>query len=61
MQENGYFFIIKTSIGKYLRKKRGQIYWGFVDFRKAFDFTDREPCGIKCENLGDTLCTNNIS
>jgi len=38
-----HYFKKKTNVGKYLRKKRGQIYWYFVDFRKAFDSTDREP------------------
>jgi hypothetical protein len=30
-------FIIKTIVDKYLRGKRGRIYWCFVDFEKAFD------------------------
>jgi hypothetical protein len=35
-------FIIKTIVDKYLREKRGQIYWCFVDFEKSFDSIDRE-------------------
>jgi hypothetical protein len=35
-------FIIKTTVDKYLREKRSQIYWWFVDFKKAFDSIDRE-------------------
>jgi hypothetical protein len=37
-----HYFKIKTSVDKYLRKKRGRIYLYFVDFGKAFDFTNGE-------------------
>ena len=30
-------FIIKTCVDKYLKVKRGKLYWCFVDFGKAFD------------------------
>jgi hypothetical protein len=30
-------FAIKTTINKYLRFKRGRLYWCFVNFEKAFD------------------------
>jgi hypothetical protein len=40
-------FVIKATIGKYLRFKRGQLYWCFVDLEKAFDSIDRETLWYK--------------
>jgi hypothetical protein len=35
-------FIIRTIIDKYLPRKRGKVYWMFVDLQKAFDSVVRE-------------------
>jgi hypothetical protein len=35
-------FVIKTTINKYLKVKRGHIYWCTVDLEKASDSIDRE-------------------
>jgi hypothetical protein len=35
-------FIIRTIIDKYLARKRGKVYWMFVDLQKAFDTVVRE-------------------
>jgi hypothetical protein len=40
------FFVIKTMIDKYLRFKRGRLYWCFVDFEKAFESIYRDAWGI---------------
>lgn len=58
-QEQGVvFFIIKMIFHEYLRAKRGQIYWCFVDFRKAFDSVGREKwkTGVS-ENLTNCVTT----
>jgi hypothetical protein len=33
----GNIFILRTTIDKYLPRKRGKVYWLFVDLQKAFD------------------------
>jgi hypothetical protein len=40
-------FVVKTTVDRYLRVKRGHIYWCLVDLEKAFDSVDRKPCGLK--------------
>jgi hypothetical protein len=40
-------FVIKTTVYRYLRVKRGRIYWCLVDLEKAFDSTDREAFWFK--------------
>jgi hypothetical protein len=35
-------FILRTIIDKYLSRKRGKVYWLFVDPQKAFDTVVRE-------------------
>jgi hypothetical protein len=35
-------FIIRTIIDKYLARKRGKVYWMFVDLQKAFDMVVRK-------------------
>jgi hypothetical protein len=35
-------FIIRTIIEKYLAKKRGEVYWMFVDLEKAFNTVVRD-------------------
>jgi hypothetical protein len=35
-------FVIKTTIDKYLRFKRGRLYWCFVDLEETFNSIDRE-------------------
>jgi hypothetical protein len=40
-------FIIKTIVDKYLRAKRGRIFWCFVGFKKAFDSIDRVALWFK--------------
>jgi hypothetical protein len=45
-------FIIKAIVVKYLREKRGRIYWCFVDFKKAFDSIDRETLWFKMRRIG---------
>jgi hypothetical protein len=34
-------FIIRTIKDKYLARKRGEVYWIFVDLQKAFDMVVR--------------------
>ena len=34
-------FILQSLISKYLSKRRGKIYVGFVDFKAAFDSVQR--------------------
>jgi hypothetical protein len=45
-------FVIKTTIDKYLRFKRGRLYWCFVDFEKAFDSIHREALWYKLGRKG---------
>lgn len=45
-------FIIKTMIGKYLRVKRGHIYWCFIDLEKAFDAIDGEALWFRMRREG---------
>jgi hypothetical protein len=40
-------FIIRISVDKYLRVKRGKLYWCFDDFEKAFDSIKREALWFK--------------
>jgi hypothetical protein len=35
-------FVIKTTVDRYLKVKRGLIYLCFVDLENAFDSVDRE-------------------
>jgi hypothetical protein len=35
-------FILRTIIDKYLSRKRGKVYWLFVELQKAFDTVARE-------------------
>ena len=35
-------FVLNTIIGNRLKRKRGKLYAVFVDFKKAFDMTDRK-------------------
>jgi hypothetical protein len=35
-------FIIRTVIGKYLRNKRGRLFWLSVDLQKIFDTVVRD-------------------
>jgi hypothetical protein len=50
-----HYFKIKTSVGNYLRKKRGQIYWYFVKFRKHLILPMGKHCGLKYEDMGGEL------
>jgi hypothetical protein len=45
-------FIIKTIVDKCLREKRGQIYWCFVNFKKAFDSINRAALWFKVRRIG---------
>jgi hypothetical protein len=45
-------FIIGTTVDKYLRVKRGKLYWCFVDFEKAFDSINREVLWFKMRTKG---------
>lgn len=45
-------FIIKTLTEKYISKKRGKIFWGFIDFEKAFDTISREQLWFKMKKCG---------
>jgi hypothetical protein len=46
-------FILRTTVDKYLRVKRGKLYWCFVDFEKAFDSINREVLWFKMRKKGD--------
>jgi hypothetical protein len=45
-------FVIKSTIDKYLKVKRGRIYWCMVDLGKAFDSIDREALWFKMRKKG---------
>jgi hypothetical protein len=45
-------FIIKTCVDKYLKVKRGKLYWCFVDFEKAFDSINTEAMWYKMRKIG---------
>jgi hypothetical protein len=45
-------FVIKTTVDKYLRVKRGCIYWCLVDLEKAFHSIDREALCFKMRKKG---------
>jgi hypothetical protein len=45
-------FVIKATVDKYLRCKRGRLYWCFVDLEKAFDSIDRESLWYKLRRKG---------
>jgi hypothetical protein len=45
-------FVIKTTVDRYLRVKRGCIYWCLVDLEKAFDSIDREALWFKIRGKG---------
>jgi hypothetical protein len=45
-------FILDTIINKYLSRKRGRLYVGFVDFRKAFDSINHEALLLKLKCAG---------
>jgi hypothetical protein len=45
-------FVIKAAIDKYLRFKRGRLYWCFVNLEKAFDPIDRETLWYKLRRKG---------
>jgi hypothetical protein len=47
-----YIFVIKTTVDRYLRVKRGHIYWCLVDLEKAFDPIDREALWFKMRKKG---------
>jgi hypothetical protein len=51
-------FVIKTTIDKYLRFKRGSLYWCFVDFEKAFDSIHRGALWYKLKIKG--ICNNMV-
>jgi hypothetical protein len=40
-------FVIKTTVDKHLREKRGCLYWYFVDPEEAFDTVNREVLWYK--------------
>jgi hypothetical protein len=40
-------FVIKTAADRYLRVKRGRIYWCLVDLEKAFDSIDNGALWFK--------------
>jgi hypothetical protein len=44
--------VIRTTIDKYLRFKRGRLYWCFVDLEKAFDSIDRDALWYKLRRKG---------
>jgi hypothetical protein len=45
-------FIIRTIIDKYLARKRGKVYWMFVDLQKAFNTVVREALWWKLGRKG---------
>jgi hypothetical protein len=45
-------FVIKTTVDRYLKVKRGHIYWCLVDLEKAFDSTDWEALWFKMRKKG---------
>jgi hypothetical protein len=45
-------FIIRTTVDKYLRVKRGKLYWCFVDFEKAFDSINHEAVWFEMTKKG---------
>jgi hypothetical protein len=45
-------FILRTTIDKYLSRKRGKVYWLFVDLQKAFDTVVREALWWKLGKKG---------
>jgi hypothetical protein len=45
-------FVIKTTVDRYLRVKRGRMYWCLVDLEKAFDSIDREALWFKMRKKG---------
>jgi hypothetical protein len=45
-------FILRTIVDKYLARKRGKIYWIFVDLQKAFDTVIREALWWKLSKEG---------
>jgi hypothetical protein len=45
-------FIIKKIIDKYLARKRGKVYWMFVDLQKAIDMVGREALWWKLGKKG---------
>ena len=52
-------FILDTIINKYLSQKRGRIYIGFVDFRKAFDLVNHDALlyKLKCHGIVGNILT----
>jgi hypothetical protein len=46
----GNIFVIKTTVDRYLRVKRGRICWYLEDLEKAFDSIDREVLWFKMRN-----------
>jgi hypothetical protein len=57
-------FIIRITVDKYLRVKRGKLYWCFVDFEKAFDSINREVLWFKMRMKGvsdrTVSCLSNV-
>jgi hypothetical protein len=57
-------FIIRIYVDKYLRVKRGKLYWCFVDFEKAFDSVNREVLWFKMRTKGvsgrTVSCLSNV-
>jgi hypothetical protein len=45
-------FVIKSTVDKYLKVKRGRIYWCMVDLEKAFDSIYREVLWFKKRKKG---------
>lgn len=45
-------FIMQTIFEKYLKAKRGKIYWCFLDLEKAFDTVNRNKLWYKLRNKG---------
>ena len=47
-------FILDTIVNKYLSRKRGRLYIGFIDFRKAFDLVNHDALLLKLKDAGIT-------
>lgn len=47
-----HIFVLNSLIGNKLKRKKGKLYVGFVDFRTAFDSVNREVMVKKLEKIG---------
>jgi hypothetical protein len=45
-------FVIQTIVDKYLRFKKGRVFWCFIDFEKVFDSINRETLWYKMRMKG---------